>query len=440
MINKFNKLYKHSGFKRYASNTIWLIIEKLLRITVELFVGAWVARYLGPDNYGLLSYAQAYVVLFSTLVNLGFDAVVVQYLVKQESNINNLLGTAFLLKFIGFIIMFLIIIIGSLLYNEAYTNLMILIIASGFIFRSFNVIDFYFQSKVQSRYIVFANIISLSLSAIVKISLIILDSPLIYFALVIVFDYAIVALGFIFFYHKNNLNIKEWRFDKFIAKTLIKESWPLAISSIVVTIYMKIDQVMIKEFLDNQAVGQYAAAVRLSEAWYFIPVMVVNSFFPAIINAKKECEKLYYLRLQRLYQVLVIFSIFVSIFTTVFADLMIHIFYGNVYQQASSVLVIHIWASIFVFLGVAGSKWFIIENLQKISLLRTLSGMMINIILNMVAIPKYGINGAAIATLISQAFASYLFEAFNRKTLVSFKLKSKSLMIWNINNISKSII
>jgi len=192
---------------------------------------------------------------------------------------------------------------------------------------------------------------------------------------------------------------------------------------------MKIDQMMLMFFNGKQEVGQYVAATRLSELWYFIPVIVCASLFPAILNVKSNKE-LYLKRIQKLFNLMVVISLFVSIFITFFADFIIKKIYSEEYIDSVNVLIIHIWASIFVFLGVASSKWFISENLQKILLFRSVFGLVINLILNYILIPLYGIEGAAFATLVSQFSSNFLFDAFDNKTFLMLRMKTKALFFF----------
>jgi len=401
-------------------------------MAVGLFVGVWVARYLGPEKYGLLSYAQSFVGLFAAFATLGLDSIVVRELVKRPDRSGELLGTAFGLKLIGALAVLGILAIAvSFTSNDDYTDTLIFIIASATIFQSFNVVDMYFQSRVLSKYVVFANVISLFLSTITKIILILFQAPLIAFAWVVVFDSLVLAMGYLYFYFKKNaiFSIKNLTFSQSTAVNLLRDSWPLVLSGVVVSIYMKIDQVMIKEMIDSEAVGQYAAAVRLSETWYFIPMVIGSSLFPAIVNAKKVSEELYYSRLQKLYDLMVWLAILIALPMTFLSDWIVNLLYGKQYYDSGSVLMIHIWAGIFVFLGVASSKWFVTENLQKYSFHRTLAGAVINIALNYMLIPIYSIYGAAFATLISQVIASYLYNAINRRTIITFKLQSNALFL-----------
>ena len=240
MIKKLNQLKNHQGFIKYFKNTSWLFGEKILRMVIGLFVGIWVARYLGPEQFGLFSYAQSFVGLFVAIATLGLDGIVVRELVKDESNRNELIGTVFWLKLMGaFGVLLVLAIAVNFTSNDTYTNTLVFIIASATIFQSFNIIDLYFQSKVLSKYIVFSNIISLFISSLVKIVLILKEAPLEAFAWVIFFDSFILACGFVYFYIKKNnsaFSIQKLIFQKFLAIKLLKESWLLFLVGVIIMI------------------------------------------------------------------------------------------------------------------------------------------------------------------------------------------------------------
>lgn len=430
-------LKSHKGFLKYFKNTSWLFGEKILRIFAGILVTVWIARYLGPERFGLLAYAQSFVFVFMIIASLGLDGIVVRELVRNSNLYNKILGSAFILKLIGAIIVITFLsLVVQITDNDDSTNLLIFVIAASIIFKSFNVIDFYFQSQVLSKYVALANSISLFLSSIAKIILIICQSPLITFAYVIVFESIVLAGGLIYFYVKNlQLKFFSWRFDWKICKKLLKDSWPLIFSGFLISIYMKIDQIMIKEILGVEENGQYAAAVILSEAFYFIPVVIASSLFPAIINAKKNNKKLYVTRLQRFYSMMIWMAIAIAIPTTFLSDWLVNFLYGERYSQASGVLKIHIWASIFVFIGVANGKWLINENLQFFSMINTVIGVVTNVALNVILINKIGIEGAAWATIISQSMATCFCLLLFKKTRVSFFRLSKSLFLINTLNV-----
>lgn len=436
----FFSLFTHSGFRRYFANTTWLFTEKILQMVVGLFVGVWIAKFLGPEQFGLLSYAQAFVGLFTAFATLGLDGIVVRELVKYPEKEKELLGTAFWLKLIGALIMLgMVALAVQFTSNDFYTNILIFIIASGTIFQAFNVIDFYFQAKVLGKYMALANSISLFISSIVKIGLILYKAPLLAFVWMVVFNSLTLALGYMYFYFKHLSSTSSpvkfhflpltshFLFNLKTALSLLKDSWPLILSGLVVMIYMRIDQVMIKEMLGAEAVGQYSTAVRISEVWYFIPMVITSSLFPAIINAKKQCEELYYARLQRLYDLMVWMSIAVALTMTFLSNGVVDLLYGKEYHQSASVLMIHIWAGVFVALGVASGKWFLNENLQILAFLRTFYGMILNVILNFSLIPKYGVQGGAVATLFSYCLAAFISDFFNANTRKQFYMKLNTL-------------
>ncbi|WP_324187442.1 flippase [Vibrio hibernica] len=430
IVKKIISLNNSSGAMKYLKNTSWLLGEKVLRMTLGLFVSVWVARYLGPEQFGLFSYAQSFVALFAAIATLGLDGIVVKALVNDQEQKQRILGTAFTLKLTGAIVVLVLLAASVFLQSDDnQTGLLVFIIASATVFQSFNVIDFYFQSTVKSKYVVYSNVFSLLLSSAVKIVLILNEASLVAFAYIILFDSLVLASSFIYFYSQNKFSIWHWKFDKVVAKSLLKESWPLILSGLVVSMYMKIDQVMIKSILGSADVGQYAAAVRLSEVWYFIPMVISSSLFPAILNAKKISKELYYLRIQRLYDFMAWTAIVITIPMTFLSDWVVHLLYGAQFSQTAGVLMIHVWSAVFVFLGVASSKWFISEGLQRYSFYRSLVGAILNVVINLVLIPQHGIYGAAIATLISQFVASYLFNLFNKKSRIVFILHSKALLL-----------
>lgn len=436
--NKIQQLKNHQGFMKYFSNISWIMAERILRLIVALFVSVYVARYLGPERFGLLNYANSFVGLFLMLATLGLDGLVVRELVKNPERRDVLLGTAFGLKIMGTILMWLVILsIISFTKNDTLTNSLIVIISFSAVFQASNVIDFNFQAEVKSKYIVHVQLIQLIISSIIKLVLVTIEAPLIWFAWNYCLDAIVMAFGLVIMYMQNTGKLWYWQWKWQVAKKLLNGSWPLIFSGILISIYMKIDQVMIKEMLGAEDVGLYASAVLLSEAWYFIPVAISSSVFPAIINAKKQSKKLYSKRLQLLYDLMVWMAVVIALPTTFLAPWIMELLYGEAYSGAAEVLSIHIWAGVFVFLGVANSKWLLSENLQIFSIINTMIGVVINIVLNYYLILYYGIVGAAVSTLISYFVAAYLCLFLFNKTRKNFIKITKSLFIIRILNVKK---
>ncbi len=421
----------HQGFRRYFANTSWMFAEQLLRMIAGLLVGIWVARYLGPEQFGVFSYAIAFASLFSSIAKLGLDGIVVRDLVREPEQRDRYLGTAFWLKLGGALIMLGAVALAmQLTSSDHLTNLYILIIASGAIFQSFEVVDFYFQSKVLSKFVSICKMTQLLLSSLLKLYFIFTGADLIWFVLVTLVDQLSLALSLYLAYRHQKLCSFYRHFDMKTAKQLLKDSWPLIFSGLVIMIYMRIDQIMIKEMLGEREVGLYSAAVRLSEVWYFIPAIITTSLFPSIINAKKISEKLYYTRLQRLYTLMAWLAIAIALPMTFLSDWLVALLYGAAYSEAGKVLMINIWAGVFVFIGVASSKWFVSEGLQKYLTINTVVGAIMNILLNLFLIPKYGVYGAAIATVISQAVASYFMNLIFQRTRLNFFRLTRSVVFY----------
>lgn len=417
-----------SGFKRYFINTSWLMGHRILSMVVALFVGVYVARYLGPEGFGLLSYAGSFAGLFTAIATLGLDGIMVRELVKNPDRRDELLGTAFWLKAGGAIFMWIGISAAiPFTHNDNQTNIIIAIIAFGVIFQSFNVIDFNYQAEIKSKYVVYAQLTSLVISSVIKLALICTMASIVWFACVFLLDAVVQSIGLTALYLKNTGKMWSWKWRWETAKELLTDSWPLILSGIVISIYMKIDQVMIKEMLGTEQVGHYAAAARLSEAWYFIPMAITSSVFPAIINAKKQNKSFYYKRLQKLYDLMVWLAVAIALPTTFLAPWVIQVLYGVAFFPAADVLSLHIWAGVFVFLGVANGRWIIAENLQYIATIRSSSGAIVNVVLNIVLIPSYGIKGAAIATLLSILVASHFSFLFINKARPVFMMQNRSI-------------
>lgn len=424
--------FSSTGFKKYLANTGWMFFEKVLRILLAFVVSIFLARYLGPSDYGLFNYVLSFTGLFTILSSFGIEGILTRELVKSPDKADELLGTCFWLRLIGSFLSVVLTVSAAILIEEPLSTLfLIIIISTGTFFQSITVVEQYFQSKVEAKKNVAAQSSSFFITSVLKIILILLEQPLVMIVFAHVSEFIFLSIGYFIIYCRTGNKFKEWSFSFYSAKKIIKDSWPLMLSGVVISVYMKIDQVMIKNMMTSTDVGYYAAAVKLSEAWYFIPMTISASLFPAIINAKSVGEDFYLNRLQKLYDLLAIIAIGIAIPFTIFSDLIIKIVFGPSFMPASSVLTIYIWAGIGTFLGVASSQYLISENLTKLSFYRTLIGMIINVLLNIFLIPIYGINGAAFATLVSYTLATFSI-GISRSTYKQMIMMIKAVLLINI--------
>lgn len=418
------------GLRKIFNNFSWLLGERLLSMVISLVINIYVIRYLGPTTFGQFSYAISYVGLFEAIAKLGLDSIVIRNIIVNEVLTNEILGTAFVLKLYATIVT-IFLVATSIIFTTQEHKLQILvwITSLSLLFSVFDVIDFWFQAKVLSGYMAVVRSIQLIISSLCKITFIHFKFSIIAFAWLLSIDGLMKMLGMLYVYKNQKQNWFNWKTNKHQMKSLLKDSWPLILSSFMVTIYMRIDQVMLGNMTSIEAVGDYAAAIRFSEVWYFIPVIISSTVFPAILRAKQRSETEYLQRLQQLYDFMVWLSLIIGIFVTLTADFFVDKLLGHEYQKSAEILIWHIWALPFVFLGMARGKYLMAENFTQLSFATTSMGMITNIVLNIFLIPIYGGVGAAIATTISYSIAGYSSSLLYPALHHSFWMLTKALFI-----------
>lgn len=429
-VNTQNKVKEVFNKKNIMANTSWLFFEKILRMVTGLLVGVWVARYLGPSNYGVVNYSLAIIEIMAAVVALGLDSVVVRYLVNKSGKVETILGTAFYLK-LGSSLLVVFINIFVFFNNAMGAKqelLMILILSLGLIFQSFNVIDYYFQSFIRSKAIVISRSIAFFVSSFLKLTFVIFNFPLIYFGVAIIMESFLIAILFVIVYKINGGRVYKFEFSINKAKEMIGNSWPLILSNLAIILYMRVDQIMLGRMVNQYEVGIYSAAVKISEMFYFVPTAIMTSLFPVIVkNIKSNINVEGYMA--NIYNLMSIIGYGVAIPVAIFSSEFIQILYGVKYSESSSILAIYVWIGIFVNLGVARSSYLKAKNENRILLYSSIIGCGINIFLNLIFIPKYGAVGAAYASAISywvQAHGvCYLFPNMRR----SANMMSKSLIV-----------
>lgn len=402
MPEKWRPLLSHEGFKRYFLNTGWMMSGQLFSLLASFFIGAWIARYLGPENYGLLNYALAFAGLFGFIATLGVDSILNRELVKFPERRDELLGTAFRLKLIGGFIAFFLAVIGAVVSSASpLLRLLIILFAASYILQSLNVINLYFQAEVKSKKNVQALVLATLVSSVLKVIIILLNYGVIWIMVIYALDSLWQGLGFIRAYSSSGLKIKSWKFNKNLARKILHDSWLLMLASAAGALYLKIDQVMLGVILGNREVGLYAAAVKLVEVWYFMPGIICASLFPAIIKARQNSLEVYRRRLKSLYVFMIVMAATIAVVMTFLAQPIISFLFGNSYLEAVSVLRIYIWSNLGLFLGTAVYQYLIAENRIKLIFMVTGAALLTNIVLNLILIPTLGLAGAAWATLIS---------------------------------------
>lgn len=429
------------GLTKIVNNVGWLFFGKLLRIGVGLVLTVWLARYLGPDQFGLLNYVTALVGMFSVLASLGLNGTLVKNLVNEPQQSIEVIGTAFILRLAsGAFALVLLMVVGWWLRpGDQSTAFLVFVLGFTLIFRSSEVFNYWFEAHVDSKYVVWVESFAYAVVSALVIAFILNEYSLIAIIYLLTSETVLVAalISLVFLLRESN----HWRlkFEISRAKSILSESWPLLLSGISIIIYMRIDQIMLGQMIGNEAVGLYSIAVRTSEAWYMIPTVIVASLFPSILKARKVKISLYNNRIQKILNLMTAATFLFAIFVTISADWIVDYIFGIKYHDAASILRIHIWAGVFVSLGVVGSKWYLSEGLQRLYFYRVAGGAIVNIGLNFLLIPSFSAIGAAVSTVISYAFAAYLFDACSAKTLYLFRAKSRALFLWPVNLVKSHV-
>ena len=427
----FTRFKIRSTLRGIIINAGWLFVLRTGRVLFALFVGVWVARYLGPARFGDFSYALAFVALFVPLTTLGLEAVVVRDLVREPRARDEILGTAFLLRMCGGLlsVVMILVVIALIRAQDVLVRTLTGIVTIGIVFQAFDTIDIWFQSRVESKYPVYARFAALVLANVAKIVLIVRGAPLVAFAWVAVFEMVMTAAGLVVTYRACGFFITAWRASLSRARSLLGQSWALVLSGVLALIYLKIDQVMLGEMSGNEAVGIYSTAVRISEVWYFVPVAITSSIFPALIRSREMGGGIYRKRLQQLYDFLVWIALGVAVVMTFTANRLVVILFGEAYAASGPILAIHVWAGIFVFLKAALGRWLLNEGLLHFLFVSNSVGAAANVVLNLFLIPAYGGVGAAIATVISYAAAGYVACFLTPGTREAGRMLSLALVV-----------
>jgi len=414
------------AIKFYTKNIFWVFLEKTLRIIFGFTVGFWVARHLGPSNFGSLNYAISIYSILAVFITLGLDGVIIQKLNESEADSRKILGSTLFLKFSFSIITFLCFnFLSYYLIRDNDLRFITIVVSSSILLNSLNISDLFFQSRTNRKLSTIPYIISLLITNLFRIILLINESELIYFAYIVVLESIIATTTGLYLLNKEE-KIIQFIISKEKIKEFLKNGSVLIFASLATIFYLKIDQIMIEYFLDTYAVGIYSAAVRINEFMYFIPVAITSTFFPALLDYEKKDKQKFIRRLKNLMSLIVYVGFFISLILFFFSDIIIQFFYGIDFKKSSIILKIISFGNIFIFIDLVGGKWYLAKKYYKDIAIKNVSAAIINIILNIFLIQKYGVIGAAVSTLFSYFYLGIFYDLLQKKTSILFKIKLKS--------------
>jgi len=420
-INNFTEL----------KNASWLIGEKIIVMLLTLVVNIFIARHLGVSNFGLLNYLLAITSLFMPFFSLGFNAIVTRELVSKPANEIEIIATVITFRFISglLVLVFISVLVYFGYFNQlAYYYWALFLFIGVNVFSAFQVLDFWFQAKLWSKYIVKARVIVLLFIGATKLFLVFLNADFSAFIWLSAIEFLCISLAYLITYLFCSGRFSFSQVNFLYGFNLLSQSKWLIFSGIAAVVYLKIDQLMLAEMVSTTEVGKYAVASRMSEVWYFFPIAIVSSYFPSLIKTKTVNLRFYQTKLQQLCDVLFVGALFLALLTSFYAGNIINLLFGYQYRGAEDILALHIWAGVFVFMRALLSKWLLAEHLVKFSLLTHGIGAFVNVVLNYYLIPQYHGVGAAMATVVSYAFASYFVLFFHKSTRPMAMLMTRSIL------------
>ena len=419
------------GLKKILQNSSWMAAEQVVRMVAGLSVGIWIARHLGPSDYGALSLALALSSMVGVFATLGLTRTVVRELTLHANDdgfARRMLASTLAWRLLFSLVCYLATVTISIAFGQG-NPILVGIVAASISFTSFDVIDLYFQSKTASRYSVLARSISFCIFLCLKVGLLLGDYGVFHFAIVTSFEAMGSALALWWAIRSFGIKINTKDIDMGYGWSLIAQSWPELFAGFACLVFMRIDQIMLGNMLGDEAVGQYAVASRLAEAWYFIPSALVASSFPAIVRQRTTDRVLYLKRIHQLLVTLVAISYAVALLVMFMAPWAVETLFGKAYEHSASILIILVWSGLFVSLGTASGSWIMAESKPMLNLTRNVMGAAANIALNYILIPLHGTVGAAVGTLMSLCLAYLLSDFLNPQTRHIGWLKVKALLL-----------
>lgn len=414
------------------NNASWLIGGKMTQMLLSLIVSILSARVLGPANYGLVNYGIAYANFFMSLCTLGINSIIIKDFVQYPEEKGTAIGSAIGFRLMSSGLSVIIIILSSWFIDNAdrLTVSIVALCAVSLLFHAFDTINYYFQSKYQSKITSVATLTAYIITSAYKVVLLLSGADLRMFALASSVDYCVLAVFLVTAYKVNKGPKLHFSFRK--GKSLLKESYHYIISGAMVAIYAQVDKLMLKGMVNEAAVGYYSIASAISGMWVFVLNAIIDSVYPTILQLYQKDREAFNKKNRQLYAIVFYMSVLVSVFLTLFGKYAIKILYGEEYLLSSVPLAILTWYTAFSYLGVARNAWIVCERKQKYLKYMYFVAVVANIGLNSLMIPNWGASGAALASLITQIFTSIIIPAVIPEMRPNVKLMIEAIILKNL--------
>lgn len=407
---------KSSLATRFVGNTGWMMFKNIYSMLISLVIGSLSARYLGPSNFGVLNYGSSIISFFTTISKLGLDSVLVAEMARTPEKENSYLGTALVMRLLTSILSFIMIwgIVVILEPNDKILQVVTILQAIAIIFQTSEVLFFWFQVRLEMKYITLASIVAMTVTGGWRVSLLASEASVQWFALSSSISALVCGIYTVYFFVKK-AHVK-LQFSYSDAKFILSNSYHFIINGLAVTLYTQLDRIMLGKVVSDEAVGWYSAASTLAVMWEFVPIAVVNSARPLLVKEYDADKRKFLQKYRWLLLGITVMGILVGVFFTVFGKLLVYILYGEKYYPAIPALAILIWSTSFAMIGTARGIWIVAERKNKYSKYFTIIGAIVNVILNAAVIPRWGVSGAAFTTLISQIVVALVAPMLYKET------------------------
>ena len=427
-----NKLRTRRTLIRAAGNTGWLLVNQGLRLVGTLVIGVWVARYLGPEQYGIFNYAIAYVGLFTSVVPLGLNQINLRDLAVAPEERNTILGSSMGLQLLAAAAV-LTVSLSIALWSQGdspITRSVILIISLNTLLRPLDTITFWWRSQHRSAKIVLANAASLLFMVVVRSLLVLNEASLQAFAWVIVAEQAVFTATTIYLYQREGTSILDLRWDSLRAKTSLKEGIPFLLSSLATSAFVRGNQIMVKEIAGATANGYFAAASRISDLWSVVPQTLVSSAMPVISQAKLAGQAEYERKLVFLFRICSLVGLLGAATVSFLAPYVVPLLFGSQYRNATEILIIQIWYTLPQAINASTVPWIVNEGLAHVTFQKTVTQAVIVLALNFVLIPRYEGTGAAYSILIASFITGVAWDFVDPRLNRLSYLKLRAWFPW----------
>jgi len=401
-------LFKRSYFKQLAKNFSWMMLDQAIKILVGFLISVYVIRYLGPKDFGILSYATAIVGVLYPFATLGTDAILFRNMLKNKQGTFVYMDTTQVIRLAACVpLVFFVAILVAFVPGEKEFRGVLWLMLVGLIFDTSRVYKEYFLSNSQNKYIAISSISSVFASNFVKLLLILFGFSVVWFgfAYVVAKSLDFLSLRYIFRNKNKNKNKTRYLYSRSVASSMLRDSWPLIFTSFAGLLYLSVDQILVGNILGYEQLGIYSAGTKLVLVLYVVPSVISNILYPKVIALhKSDSTDSFVKKLEQVYFICLLMALVIFLFYLVFGRYLIDILFGAEYGDSVVILQIYSLSILFVFFNSMNNKLLMIDNLQKLMLSRNVFGLIVNAVLGISLIPKYGVVGAAIGTALAQIF------------------------------------